>query len=65
MFDVVGCLDGSIRLANGTNKSEGRVEICVNGAWTTVCDDGWDDYAAKVTCRQLGYSVAGMINLTD
>ena len=47
---------GNIRLRGGTNSWEGRVEILVNGAWGTVCDDQWDVQDAKVVCRQLGYS---------
>lgn len=59
-YIVLGCLDGSIRLVGGSTSSEGRVEICVRGAWSTICDDGWDEYAARVVCRQLGYPVIGM-----
>ncbi len=55
----VGCIDGEVRLAGGANNSEGRVEVCVKGAWTTVCDEGWNDYAAKVICKEIGLPHAG------
>ncbi|EPY80588.1 neurotrypsin precursor [Camelus ferus] len=44
-----------IRLMDGENKKEGRVEVFINGQWGTICDDGWTDKDAAVICRQLGY----------
>ena len=48
------CTDGALRLVGGTNPAEGRVEICINNAWGTVCDDGFSREDALVVCRQVG-----------
>ena len=53
------CSDGSIRLRQGLIARQGRVEICVEGTWGTVCDTNWDSQDATVVCRQLGYPSLG------
>ncbi|PIK38168.1 putative deleted in malignant brain tumors 1 protein-like, partial [Apostichopus japonicus] len=47
-----------VRLVNGITDYEGRIEIFLNGAWGTICDDSWGKDEADVACRQLGYSAA-------
>ena len=56
-----GCITGEIRLIGGSQPYEGRVEVCRNNVWGTVCDDGWGAPDATVVCRQAGYSSFGAI----
>ncbi|XP_067669016.1 von Willebrand factor D and EGF domain-containing protein-like isoform X2 [Haliotis asinina] len=48
-------LISGIRLSGGLSPLEGRVEILHDNQWGTICDDTWDDNAARVVCRMLGY----------
>ena len=57
------CRQGDTRLVGGSSRYEGRLEVCNNNAWGTVCDDGFGSTDAKVACRQLGFSDRGWTKL--
>ena len=63
LFHTALCADGQLRLAGGNIANEGRVEICMNNVWGTVCDNSWGATDATVVCRQLGYSRQGQNQL--
>lgn len=50
------CDNGDLRLVNGSSIREGRVELCINNTYGTICDYRWDTLEAQVACRQLGYA---------
>lgn len=47
-------------LTGGEVYSEGKVEICLNNEWESVCSDMWDATEVGVVCRQLGLPASGM-----
>ncbi len=55
--------EGAVRLVDGFVANEGRVEVCVNGVWGSVCDDGWDQTDAHVVCGQLGHPELGQYGI--
>ena len=53
------CENGEIQLVDGGSINEGRVEICYNNHWGTICDNDWRYPEAEVVCRQLGFDGEG------
>ena len=62
LYAGIICYDGDVRLVNGSQPYEGRVEVCFNETWGTICDSlyFWQLglSGADVVCNQLGYSGA-------
>ena len=63
--NTTDCTDGDIRVVDGDSALQGRVEICIDGVWGTVCDDMWGVEEASVACRQLGFSPDGKNKYTS
>ena len=61
-FVYIGvCENGALRLVNssggtGEGVMSGRVEICWNEMWGTVCNHNWSLLDAAVVCYELGFS---------
>lgn len=63
------CTDGDVRLVGGSVSYEGRVEVCINRAWGTVCYGSsryyyrnyWNVNEGTVVCRQLGHQERGKL----
>ena len=58
------CTHGDLRIASRTDDStdlfsEGRLEVCVNRVWGTICDTAYGISDAHVACSQLGYDGEG------
>lgn len=58
-IDPANCTNGDIQLIGGNNSAEGVIEICMNGTWGSVCNDGWGAQETAVVCKQLRLQIAG------
>ena len=65
MSSIANCNEASIRLTGSSFQTSGRVELCVNGIWTSICDEHWDLKDAQVVCRQIGFSSFGMKRISN
>ena len=54
-------MDGTVRLRGSSSPRIGRVEVCINGTWGTVCSRSWNYRSVSVVCRQLGFSPYGTV----
>ncbi len=61
LYYAVVCEQDDIRLQGGNDDRSGRVEICNDNAWGTICNNLWDNVDADVACGQLGYVEEGAI----
>ena len=66
LYPVLG-VEGNLRLADGQNEGEGRLEVFHDGAWGTICDDGFDspgNIAPQLACQWMGYATGEVISST-
>nr|XP_054773054.1 deleted in malignant brain tumors 1 protein-like [Lytechinus pictus] len=50
-----GPATANIRLVDGPDPSQGRLELYLLGAWGTACRKDWTHIDSSVACRKLGY----------
>ena len=59
VIEPIECQTGNARLVGGTEEYEGRVEVCINNNWGSVCRYSWSNNENKVLCKQLGHQELG------
>ncbi|GLC72807.1 hypothetical protein PLESTF_001295200 [Pleodorina starrii] len=65
---MAGPTAGAARLVDGIDRvtfDAGRLEICLNGSWGTVCDFNFGPKEAVVACRHLGFTTGIPVNADD
>ena len=61
--EQASCTNGEVRLVGGSGPHEGRVEVCVNEAWGTICSGGWNNADSNVVCKQTGNVPLGLLHI--
>ena len=56
------CTDYDTQLVGGASPNEGKVLMCLNGVWGTLCDETFSKTDAQIVCYDAGYS-GGMKHL--
>ncbi|KAM9278466.1 scavenger receptor cysteine-rich type 1 protein M130-like [Morus bassanus] len=51
----------SLRLAGGSGRCSGHLEVLYNGTWGRVCAEGTSSATAAAACRQLGCAETGRL----
>lgn len=59
LVESSNCQEGDVRLVNGSFTTEGRVEVCSNGIWGSICSTKFTAIDAYVICKELGYGLIG------
>lgn len=61
--EISNCDHGEVRLLDGPNVREGRVEVCINNAWGTVCSTQFGKKDAVVVCLSMEFDREGIVKL--
>ena len=56
------CIGGTLRLVDGPTFYEGRVEVCRNSQWLSVCDVGVNSTLATSVCERR-FHLGGKFNI--
>ncbi len=57
------CEEGAVRLVNGSISQQGRIEVCHNNIWGSICGTGFNYTDAYVVCKELDLGVSGQYSI--